>query len=126
MEKAKYRVLRLSYIHNNLWPEGSWVEYECEPGSALEPLNDAAMAAKAKANKKPFAVTDKPVIKEPVIKESSNSDEDADSDEDSGAVSEDLATLRQQYEELFNEKPGNMKAETLKNRIAEKRQELGL
>lgn len=114
-EKAKYRVLRLSHIHNNLWPEGSEIEYDGEPGSALEPLNEAAKAAKKNAGKQPFAVTSQPVIKS-----------DANSDEDSGAVSEDLATLRQQYEELFNEKPGNMKAETLKNRIAEKRQELGL
>lgn len=30
-EKAKYRVLRLSHIHNNLWPEGSEVEYDGEP-----------------------------------------------------------------------------------------------
>lgn len=27
-EKAKYRVLRLSHIHNNLWPEGSEIEYD--------------------------------------------------------------------------------------------------
>jgi hypothetical protein len=40
MEKAKYRVLRLSHIHNNLWPEGSEIEYDGEPGSALEPLNE--------------------------------------------------------------------------------------
>ncbi|HCU2525906.1 TPA: hypothetical protein OUK38_002449, partial [Enterobacter hormaechei] len=50
MEKAKYRVLRLSHIHNNLWPEGSEIEYDGEPGSALEPLNAAAKAAKKKAD----------------------------------------------------------------------------
>ena len=49
MEKAKYRVLRLSHIHNNLWPEGSEIEYEGEPGSALEPINAAAEKAKAAA-----------------------------------------------------------------------------
>lgn len=103
-EKAKYRVLRLSHIHNNLWPEGSEVEYDGEPGSALEPLNDAAKAAKEKAGKKPFVITEQPFIV------------------DDGA----LASLRQQYEDLFNEKPGNMKAETLKSRIAEKRAELGI
>ena len=52
MEKAKYRVTRLSHIHNNLWPEGSEIEYEGEPGTALEPLNDAARSAKAKAKHK--------------------------------------------------------------------------
>lgn len=113
-EKAKYRVLRLSHIHNNLWPEGSEIEYEGEPGSALEPLNDAAKAAKEKAGKKPFSVTAKPVIQN-----------DGD-DGDSGAASEDLAALRQQYEELFNKKPGNKTAETLKKEIADERQKLGL
>ncbi|MBJ4545197.1 hypothetical protein JGE45_29520, partial [Salmonella enterica subsp. enterica serovar Typhimurium] len=51
-EKPKYRVLRLSHIHNNLWPEGSEIEYDGEPGSALEPINDAAKAAKAKVTGK--------------------------------------------------------------------------
>lgn len=30
-EKAKYRVLRLSHIHNNLWPEGAEIEYDGVP-----------------------------------------------------------------------------------------------
>ncbi|HDU1745269.1 TPA: hypothetical protein REX35_000377 [Klebsiella pneumoniae] len=54
-EKAKYRVLRLSHIHNNLWPEGSEIEYDGVPGSALEPLNEAAKEAKAKATQKVVA-----------------------------------------------------------------------
>ncbi|HAM9614498.1 hypothetical protein [Escherichia coli] len=84
-EKAKYRVLRLSHIHNNLWPEGSEVEYEGEPGTALEPLNDADSA-------------------------------------DDG-----LDKLREDYEFLFNEKPHhNAKAETLREKIADKRAELGV
>ena len=45
-EKPRYRVLRLSHIHNTLWPEGAEIEYE--GGSALEPVNDAARQAKAK------------------------------------------------------------------------------
>lgn len=117
-EKAKYRVLRLSHIHNNLWPEGSEIEYDGEPGSALEPLNDAAKAAKEKAGKKPFTVTAKPVIQ--------NDCDSGGDDGDSGAASEDLASLRQQYEDLFNKKPGNKTAETLKKEIADERQKLGL
>ncbi|EQA0798701.1 hypothetical protein BU446_06720 [Escherichia coli] len=83
-EKPKYRVLRLSHIHNNLWPEGSEIEYDGEPGSALEPINDAA--------------------------------EDGDLDK-----------IREEYELLFNEKPHhNAKAETLREKIADKRKELGV
>ncbi|MDK9358421.1 hypothetical protein [Lelliottia wanjuensis] len=111
-EIAKYRVLRLSHIHNNLWPEGSEVEYEGEPGSALEPLNDAAKAAKAKAKHKGAVVVDAPV-QEPL--------------NDGGAGSEDLDKLREEYEVLFNEKPHhNAKAETIREKIAEKRNELGV
>ncbi|VAF45921.1 Uncharacterised protein [Enterobacter hormaechei] len=105
MEKAKYRVLRLSHIHNNLWPEGSEIEYDGEPGSALEPINAAAKAAKEKADQKRGIV---PVDSHP---------EPQDEDE---------AALRQQYEELFNKKPGNMNVETIKERIAEERQKLGV
>ncbi|WP_313707909.1 hypothetical protein [Atlantibacter hermannii] len=119
-EKAKYRVLRLSFIGNQLLDEGAEVEYDGEPGSALEPINDAAEAAKKKAmtkhghpdyDVKPATVN--------VLDGGSN-------EESSGAISDDLASLRQQYEDLFNEKPGNMKAETLKERIADKRKELGV
>lgn len=111
-EIAKYRVLRLSHIHNNLWPEGSEVEYEGEPGSALEPLNDAAQAAKAKAKHKGAVVVDAPTL------ESLN---------DGGAGSEDLDKLREEYEVLFNEKPHpNTGVKTLREKIAEKRNELGV
>ncbi|EAQ1117342.1 hypothetical protein QPN73_001755 [Salmonella enterica] len=111
-EKARYRVLRLSHIHNNLWPEGSEVEYDGEPGTALEPLNDAARAAKAKAKHKgePTAVV---AELEPL--------NDADSTDDG------LDKLREEYEFLFNEKPHhNAKAETLREKIADKRKELGV
>ncbi|NUD61414.1 hypothetical protein HUC21_02095 [Escherichia coli] len=104
-EKAKYRVLRLSHIHNNLWPEGSEIEYDGEPGTALEPLNDAAKAAKAKAKHKGgFVVVN-----------------------DVGEGSGELDKLREEYEALFNEKPHhNAKAETLREKIADKRAELGV
>ncbi|TCD18168.1 hypothetical protein E0D81_12665 [Lelliottia amnigena] len=108
-EKAKYRVLRLSHIHNQLWPEGSEVEYDGEPGTALEPLNDAAKAAKAKAKHKGDVVVEVPA-KEPL--------------NDGG---EDLVKLKEEYELLFNEKPHhNAKPETLREKIAEKRKELGV
>lgn len=119
-EKAKYRVLRLSFIGNQLLDEGAEVEYDGEPGSALEPINDAAEAAKKKVMKKYGhpAYDVKPATVN-VLDGGSN-------EVSSGAISDDLASLRQQYEDLFNEKPGNMKAETLKERIADKRKELGV
>lgn len=108
-EKPKYRVLRLSHIHNNLWPEGSEIEYEGEPGSALEPINDAAKAAKAKVTGKAAetVTSAKPI-------------NDAVEDDD-------LDKIREEYELLFNEKPHhNAKAETLREKIADKRKELGV
>ncbi|WP_220709051.1 hypothetical protein [Citrobacter portucalensis] len=108
-EKARYRVLRLSHIHNNLWPEGSEVEYDGEPGTALEPLNDAAKAAKEKAKHKGDTPETKP------LNDGGNGGDD------------DLDKLREDYEVLFNEKPHhNAKAETLREKIADKRAELGV
>lgn len=108
-EKPKYRVLRLSHIHNNLWPEGSEIEYDGEPGSALEPINDAALAAKAKVTGKAAeAVTSAKTIND-------------------AAEDGDLDKIREEYELLFNEKPHhNAKAETLREKIADKRKELGV
>ena len=122
MEKAKYRVLRLSHIHNNLWPEGSEIEYDGEPGSALEPLNAAAKAAKKKADQKRGILT---VDSQPEPQDDDEGKEDT-GDNDANTFSEDEASLRQQYEELFNKKPGNMNVETIKERIAEERQKLGV
>lgn len=122
MEKAKYRVLRLSHIHNNLWPEGSEIEYDGEPGSALEPINTAAKAAKKKADQKRGIV---PVDSQPEPKVEDEVAEETGSN-DANTFSEDKASLRQQYEELFNKKPGNMNVETIKERIAEERQKLGV
>ncbi|KSX62265.1 hypothetical protein [Enterobacter sp. 50588862] len=126
MEKAKYRVLRLSHIHNNLWPEGSEIEYDGEPGSALEPINAAAKAAKKKAEQKRgiLPVDSQPEPQpEPQIKDEAGEENDIN---DANTFSEDEASLRQQYEELFNKKPGNMNVETIKERIAEERQKLGV
>lgn len=110
-EKAKYRVLRLSHIHNNLWPEGSEIEYDGVPGSALEPLNEAAKEAKAKATQK--VVTPAAVKPEPL--------------NEGGGGDDELDKLREEYELLFNEKPHhNTKAETLREKIAEKRKDLGV
>ena len=122
MEKAKYRVLRLSHIHNNLWPEGSEIEYDGEPGSALEPVNAAAKAAKKKADQKRGIV---PVDSQPEPQDEDDGQEDTGG-KDANTFSEDEAALRQQYEELFNKKPGNMNVETIKERIAEERQKLGV
>jgi len=122
MEKAKYRVLRLSHIHNNLWPEGSEIEYDGEPGSALEPINAAAKAAKKKADQKRGIV---PVDSQPEQKVEDEVAEETGSN-DANTFSEDEASLRQQYEELFNKKPGNMNVETIKKLIAEERQKLGV
>ena len=129
-EKARYRITRLSFIGNQLLDEGAEVEYEGEPGSALEPLNDAAKAAKKKAEKtRGKSVDDNPAPVASVINDDGDKpDEEVDNDnvEENGAISGDEASLRQQYEELFNEKPGNMKVETMKERIAKKRKELGV
>ncbi|AYC20067.1 hypothetical protein DZA65_03192 [Dickeya dianthicola] len=119
-EKAKYRVLRLSHIHNQLWEEGAEVEYDGEPGGALEPINEAAKAAKKKAELKRGKTRDDEKL---AGKDGDGGDGDG---EPGGAPSADIAAIRQQYEELFNEKPGNMKAETLQKRIFDKRKELGI
>lgn len=127
-EKAKYRVLRLSHIHNQLWEEGAEVEYDGEPGSALEPINSAAKAAKKKADQKRGISTAD--VHPSSIKGDENHEHQIGGEEvvdnDANTFSEDEASLRQQYEELFNKKPGNMTVETIKERIAEERQRLGL
>ena len=113
-EKPRYRVLRLSHIHNTLWPEGAEIEYEGEPGSALEPVNDAARQAKAKvAGKESMAATSTKIIND---------------------VSDDgeLDKLREEYELLFNEEMfgeaphKNTSAKTLKEKIDARRKELGV
>lgn len=110
-EKAKYRILRLSFIGNQLLDEGAEVEYDGEPGTALEPLNDAAKAAKSKAKHKGDFVAEFPG-KEPL---------------NDGGDDDELTKLKEEYELLFNEKPHhNAKAETIREKIADKRAELGV
>jgi hypothetical protein len=102
-EIARYKVLRTSYLHKRIYEEGDEVEYEGKPGSALEPLNDAAHAAKGTN-----AIT-------------------ADNGGGGGTQADvDLAALREQYEALFNKKPGNMSADTIKEKITEERSRLGV
>ncbi|EEW2821538.1 hypothetical protein D3O00_001774 [Escherichia coli] len=124
-EKPRYRVLRLSHIHNTLWPEGAEIEYEGEPGSALEPVNDAARQAKAKvAGKVSMAAT-----RQAKAKVAGKVSMAATSTKIINDVSDDgeLDKLREEYELLFNEKPHhNAKAETLREKIADKRKELGV
>lgn len=129
-EKAKYRVLRLSHIANQLWEPGSEVEYDGKPGTALEPINDAAKAAKAKAERKGAAVEaitpngiDNPSVPFGV----SNQPGPEGGNGGNGEGDENLAELQEQYEQLFQKKAHPaMKADTLRQKIAEKRSELGL
>ncbi|HEN5152319.1 hypothetical protein KQ279_14395 [Klebsiella pneumoniae] len=136
-EKAKYRVLRLSHIHNNLWPEGSEIEYDGMPGSALEPLNEAAKEAKAKATQKVVAPA---VVKPEPLNEAAKEAKAKATQKvvapavvkpeplnEGGGGDDELDKLREEYELLFNEKPHhNTKAETLREKIAEKRKDLGV
>lgn len=110
-EKAKYRILRLSFIGNQLLHEGAEVEYDGMPGSALEPLNEAAKKAKAATGKS--AVVEVPKL-------------DAVNEGAPGS-GDDIDKLREEYEALFNEKPHhNTKAETLREKIDAERQRLGV
>ncbi|HHK8874969.1 TPA: hypothetical protein ACQZB3_000549 [Escherichia coli] len=128
-EKAKYRVLRLSHIANQLWPEGSEVEYDGIPGSALEPINDAAKAAKSKAELKGEAATTiipNGIGNPPAPGGNGNQPGPEGGNGGNGEGDEDLAELQLQYEQLFHKKAHPaMKADTLREKIAEKRNELG-
>lgn len=121
-EVARYKVLATSYIHKRIYQEGEEVEYEGKPGSALDPINDAAIAAKKKADKN-------------YVEISSGEDENGqgvegdggEGGEGSNQADVDLAALRDEYQALFNSAPHPaMKAETMKTKIAEKRAELGV
>lgn len=130
-EKAKYRILRQSFIGNRLLNEGDEVEYEGKPGSALEPLNEAARDAKGGSVDKAEPV--KPNAEggdgsgsvidplpgsalEPLKDEGGEKHEDGT----------ELEQLRDDYEALFNKRPHPaMKADTLREKIAEERERLG-
>ncbi len=123
-EVARYKVLATSYIHKRIYQEGEEVEYEGKPGSALEPINDAAIAAKKKADKNYVEISPG----------EGDGDQGGEGDGDQGGEGEgsnqadvDLAALRDEYQALFGSSAHPaMKAETMKTKIAEKRAELGV
>lgn len=117
-EVARYKVLATSYIHKRIYQEGEEVEYEGKPGSALEPINDAAIAAKKKADKNYVEISSG---------EGDGGEGSGLNGEGSNQADVDLAALRDEYQALFNAAPHPaMKAETMKTKIAEKRAELGV
>lgn len=122
-EVARYKILATSYINKQLLFEGDEVDYDGKPGSALEPINDAAKEAKKKADKnyvEPKAEGDGEVMNDSDDKPKTEGD-------GSNQADVDLAALRDEYEALFNSAPHpGMKAETMKTKIAEKRAELGV
>ncbi|CFQ87989.1 MULTISPECIES: hypothetical protein [Yersinia] len=125
-EVARYKVLRRSYINFQILEEGEEVDYEGKPGSALEPINEAAKLAKAGA----VVIADVvPVVDErdeaplidpptPVV---ALTEQGVTVDSEAA-----LQLLREEYEGLFGKKPHPAtQEETLKTKIAEKRKELG-
>lgn len=122
-EVARYKVLATSYIHKRIYQEGEEVEYEGKPGSALEPINDAAIAAKKKADKNYVEIS----LGEGDGDQGGEDQGDGLNGEGSNQADVDLAALRDEYEALFSSSPHPaMKAETMKTKIAEKRAELGV
>lgn len=120
---ARYKILATSYINKQLLFEGDEVDYDGKPGSALEPINDAAKEAKKKADKnyvEPKTEGDGEVVNDSDDKPKTEGD-------GSNQADVDLAALRDEYEALFNSAPHPaMKAENMKTKIAEKRAELGV
>lgn len=113
-EKAKYRVLRLSFIGNQLLEEGAEVEYDGEPGTNLHPLNDAAVTAHNAKFGKSTSEAEKPEVHDGLKEEGGDLGDG------------DIEALRDEYEALFNKKPHPaMKADTLREKITEVRQRLG-
>ncbi|NIL23530.1 hypothetical protein HB991_13555 [Yersinia mollaretii] len=122
-EVARYKVLRQSYINLQIFEEGEEVEYVGKPGSALEPINEAAKLAKAgTVVLAELAVGDGADIELPgstLLVESAELATDASTEAA-------LQLLREEYEGLFGKKPHPAtQEETLKTKIAEKRKELG-
>lgn len=62
-EAPRYRVLELSWINGDLVAEGKEVVYKGNPGSNLDPLNEAAMAAVERYGRR--ARPDIPLMPEP-------------------------------------------------------------
>ncbi|CNK23415.1 Uncharacterised protein [Yersinia frederiksenii] len=124
-EVARYKVLRRSYINFQILEEGEEVDYEGKPGSALEPINEAAKLAKAGVVVIADVVavvderTEEPLIDQPPVIALTEQRAAVDS-----AAA--LQLLREEYEGLFGTNPHPAtKEETLKTKIAEKRKELG-
>lgn len=140
-EVARYKVLRRSYINSQILEEGEEVDYAGKPGSALEPINEAAKLAKAGARLAVLATGERielpdplppvtiamplPVVDErielpdPPLLTTTELMPVVDPEEA-------LQLLREEYEGLFGTKPHPAtKEETMKTKIAEKRKELG-
>ncbi|OVZ82192.1 hypothetical protein [Yersinia kristensenii] len=121
-EVARYKVLRRSYINSQILEEGEEVDYAGKPGSALEPINEAAMLAKAGAAvlAEPVPVVDERIeLPDPPLLTTTEPVPVVDTEAA-------LQLLREEYEGLFGTKPHPAtKEETLKTKIAEKRKELG-
>ena len=62
METPRYKLRAVAWIHNDLQPAGTEVEYEGEPGYNLEPMNDAAKAMYAKYKPQPEGVPQLTVV----------------------------------------------------------------
>lgn len=93
---SKYRVKERSFIDGKLYEPGEVVEFSGKAGKNLIPHKEGDVAA---AEEKP----------------------------QSSEELEELDQLRTTYEEMFGEKPHfNTKAETIREKIAEERQRLGV
>lgn len=93
---ALYEVLKKSFIDGSLLYPGEKIEYSGEAGSNLRLISGERAST------------------------------DSGNDDAENAIHE-LVILREEYELLFNEKPHhNAKAETLREKIADKRKELGV
>lgn len=94
----KYKVLKKSFINGHLLNLGDEIEFEGKAGSNLELIGGGG-----------------------------NQPGSEGGNGGNGQGDEDLDKLREEYEGLFNEKPHfNFKADTLREKIAAKRSELGL
>ncbi|AIN19187.1 hypothetical protein CH54_1406 [Yersinia rochesterensis] len=115
-----YRVLRRSYINLRILEEGEQVEYYGKPGSALEPINEAAKLAKDGAQFAVLATGERIELPDPLPPVTIAMPVPVVDPEAA------LQLLREEYEGLFGTKPHPAtKEETLKTKIAEKRKELG-
>lgn len=93
----KYKVLKKSFINGHLLNQGDEIEFEGKAGSNLELIGGSGNQS---------------------VPEGGNGG--------NGEGDENLAELQEQYEQIFQKKPHPaMKSDTLREKIAEKRKELG-